>query len=78
MKQKDALMPGSDVEGMRDGGGWRRKNGGEDRAEPHGQEREHQVKTAQRAFSSRSPLGPVSSLPIPTSCSSCRVLKITL
>lgn len=41
MKQKDALMPGSDVEGMRDGGGWRMKNGGEDRAEPHGQEKEH-------------------------------------
>ena len=41
MKQKDALMPGSDVEGMRDGEGGRRKNGGEDRAEPHGQEKEH-------------------------------------
>lgn len=31
MKQKDALMPGSDVEGKRDGG-WRMKN----RAGPHG------------------------------------------
>lgn len=34
MKQKDALMPGSDVEGKRDGG-WRVNNGEKDRAGPH-------------------------------------------
>lgn len=34
MKQKDALMPGSDVEGKRDGG-WRVNNGENDRAGPH-------------------------------------------
>lgn len=35
VKQKDALMPGSDVERKRDGG-WRMKNGEEDRAGLHG------------------------------------------
>lgn len=35
VKQKDALMSGSDVEGKRDGG-WRVKNGGDDKAGPHG------------------------------------------
>lgn len=35
VKQKDALMPGSDVGGKKDGG-WRMKNGEEDRAGPHG------------------------------------------
>lgn len=34
-RQKDALMPGSDVEGETTRG-WRMKNGGEDRAGPHG------------------------------------------
>lgn len=50
MKQKDALMPGSDVEGMRDGGGWRMKNGGEDRAEPHGQEQRALGKNCSESF----------------------------
>lgn len=35
VKHRDALMPGSDVEGKRDGG-WSMKNGEEDRAGAHG------------------------------------------